>query len=90
MGYVQKVAARWMSRYAPTTDRCTLCGLPVLEHHSAIVEVTHQGTVIRKAVFYGLHALCGDDWARSEMKRLREVYRQQPDFDFVFRVEVVP
>ena len=74
--------SRWV------TDR--LCGLPLLEGHIAIVEVTEHGTLIRKAIFYGLHARCGDEWAQSEMKRLREVYRHQPDFSLDFRVEVMP
>jgi hypothetical protein len=72
------------------TDRCMLCGLPLFEPHTAVVEVTEHGTVIRKAAFYWLHALCGDDWAQSEMKRLREVYRHQPDFSLGFRVELMP
>ena len=69
--------------------RCRLCGLPVFEPHTALVEVTRDRTVIRKAVFYGLHPICADDWAHSEMKRLRAIYRDQPHFGFSFKVEVM-
>lgn len=68
---------------------CTLCRLPVDEPCLAVVEVTCSGALVRKAMFYGLHRLCGDDWSQSEIKRLREFYGDRPDFSFTRRVEVV-
>ena len=89
-GLCPKGAEVLAGRHEPMTDRCRLCGLPLFEQHSAVVEVTQRGTVIRKAIFYWLHARCADDWAHSEIKRLREVYRDQSDFDFALRVEAEP
>ena len=68
---------------------CRLCGLLLFEPHTALVEVTQSCTVIRKAVFYDLHALCADDWAYGEMKRLRAVFRNQPELEFSSKVEVM-
>ena len=63
--------------------------MPLFEPHTALVEVTQDRTVIRKAVFYELHPLCADDWAHGEMKRLRAVYRNHPELEFSSKVEVM-
>jgi len=68
---------------------CTLCRLPLNEPCLAVVEVTRNGVLVRKAMFYGLHRLCGGDWSRSEISRLRDFYGDRPDFSFTRRVEVV-
>ena len=68
---------------------CTMCRLPLNAPCLAIVEVTRGGALVRKAMFYGLHRLCGDDWSRSEISRLRDFYGDRPDFSFSRRIEIV-
>lgn len=68
---------------------CTLCRLPVDEPCLAVVEVTRSGALVRKALFYGLHCVCGDDWSQSEIERLRAFYGDRSDLSFARRVEAV-
>jgi hypothetical protein len=68
---------------------CTLCRLPVDEPCLAVVEVTRSGALVRKALFYGLHCNCGDDWSQSEIERMRRLYGDRSDLKFARRVEVV-